>query len=207
MEEYKDISRGLKMLLDKAEEMGWNWEAYIEPGSRRTYVEIGQSSPAGEDFSMVIDFDEENQADSFKDSLEAYYEDFDIDEHIEMWIEAKRSGTSGVPSTRELVKDAEAIDGMISELVAGLAESKTSRCWLAVTRRRMKMEKARRSSVSSTDRDISSKMKMRFTTDRMIRAISRNYPIRCTRETASCRSVTSRTIWQRKFSRHWTGST
>ena len=53
MEEYKDISRGLKMLLDKAEEMGWNWEAYIEPGSRRTYVEIGQSSPAGEDFSMV----------------------------------------------------------------------------------------------------------------------------------------------------------
>ena len=33
MEEYKDISRGLKMLLDKAEEMGWNWEAYIEPVS------------------------------------------------------------------------------------------------------------------------------------------------------------------------------
>ena len=62
MEEYKDISRGLKMLLDKAEEMGWNWETYIEPGSRRTYVEIGQSSPAGEDFSMTIDFDEENQA-------------------------------------------------------------------------------------------------------------------------------------------------
>lgn len=92
MEEYKDISRGLKMLLDKAEEMGWNWEAYIEPDNRRTYVEIGQSSPAGEDFSMVIDFDEENQADSFKDSLESYYEDFDIDEHIEMWIEAKRSG-------------------------------------------------------------------------------------------------------------------
>lgn len=120
MEEYKDISRGLKMLLDKAEEMGWNWEAYIEPDNRRTYVEIGQSSPAGEDFSMTIDFDEENQADSFKDSLESYYEDFNIDEHIEMWIEAKRSGTSGVPSTRELVKDAEAIDGMILELSQAL---------------------------------------------------------------------------------------
>ena len=118
LDEYREEYN--KMLLDKAEEMGWNWEAYIEPGSRRTYVEIGQSSPAGEDFSMVIDFDEENQADSFKDSLEAYYEDFDIDEHIEMWIEAKRSGTSGVPSTRELVKDAEAIDGMISELSQAL---------------------------------------------------------------------------------------
>lgn len=64
--------------------------------------------------------EEENQADSFKDSLESYYEDFDIDEHIEMWIEAKRSGTSGVPSTRELVKDAEAIDGMILELSQAL---------------------------------------------------------------------------------------
>lgn len=85
-----------------------------------TYVEIRQSSPAGEDFSMTIDFDEENQADSFMDSLESYYEDFDIDEHIEMWIEAKRSGTSGVPSTRELVKDAEAIDGMILELSQAL---------------------------------------------------------------------------------------
>lgn len=124
MEEYKNISRGLKMLLDKAEEMGWNWEAYIEQDNRRTYVEIGQSSPAGEDFSMVIDFDEENQADSFKDSLESYHEDFDIDEHIEMWIEAKQSGTSGVPSTRELVKDAEAIDGMILELSQAFAESK-----------------------------------------------------------------------------------
>ena len=68
----------------------------------------------------MIDFDEENQADSFKDSLESYYEDFDIDEHIEMWIEAKRSGTRGVPSTRELVKDAEAIDGMILELSQAL---------------------------------------------------------------------------------------
>ena len=204
MEEYKDISRGLKMLLDKAEEMGWNWETYIEPGSRRTYVEIGQSSPAGEDFSMTIDFDEENQADSFKDSLESYYEDFDIDEHIEMWIEAKRSGTSGVPSTRELVKDAEAIDGMILELSQALQKVNIP---VLVGSYTMKMEKVRRSSVSSTDRDISSKTKMRFITDRMIRVTSRNYPIQCTRETASCRSATSRTIWQRKFSRRWTGST
>lgn len=194
------------MLLDKAEEMGWNWEAYIEPGSRRTYVEIGQSSPAGEDFSMVIDFDEENQADSFKDSLEAYYEDFDIDEHIEMWIEAKRSGTSGVPSTRELVKDAEAIDGMISELSQALQKVNIPVLVGSYTPpdENGEGEKIVREFYGQghifKDEDA-------FTTDRMIRAISRNYPIRCTRETASCRSVTSRTIWQRKFSRHWTGST
>lgn len=77
------------MLLSKAEEMGWNWDAYIEPDNRRTYVEIGQASPAGEDFSMIIDFKEKDQAKSFKENLQMYYEDFDVDEHIEMWIEAR----------------------------------------------------------------------------------------------------------------------
>ena len=83
MEEYKDISRGLKMLLGKAEEMGWNWEAYIEPDNRRTYVEIGQSSPAGEDFSMTIDFDEEKFFDELRELKEHAYEDKgDIREHV-----------------------------------------------------------------------------------------------------------------------------
>ena len=53
---------------------------------------------------------------SFRDGLESYYEDFDVDEHIEMWIEARRNGTAGVPSIRELVEDAEAIEAMILEL-------------------------------------------------------------------------------------------
>lgn len=122
MAEYKEISSGLKMLLSKAEEMGWNWDAYIEPDNRRAYVEIRQASPAGEDFSMIIDFKEKEQAKSFKENLQMYYEDFDVDEHIEMWIEARRNGISGVPSTRELVKDAEAIENMILELCEALSQ-------------------------------------------------------------------------------------
>lgn len=122
MAEYKEISSGLKMLLSKAEKMGWNWDAYIEPDNRRTYVEIGQASPAGEDFSMIIDFKEKDQAKSFKENLQMYYEDFDVDEHIEMWIEARHNGISGVPSTRELVKDAEAIENMILELCEALSQ-------------------------------------------------------------------------------------
>lgn len=38
-----------------------------------------------------------------------------------MWIEAKRSGTNGVPSARELVHDAVAIDKMLDELADALA--------------------------------------------------------------------------------------
>ena len=47
---------------------------------------------------------------------------FDIDEHIELWIEAKRNGVKGVPSARELVYDAEAICKMLQELAAALAK-------------------------------------------------------------------------------------
>lgn len=116
MEKYNALSAGMKILLEKAEELGWWWTAWIE-GSQdnRTYVEIGQHSPAGEDFSMIIDFDAEDQSDSFLDNLESYYEDFDVDEHIEMWVNA-RGEVSGIPSVRELAKDAEDIDAIILEL-------------------------------------------------------------------------------------------
>ncbi len=123
MEEYKGLSAGMKILLTKAEELGWWSSAWIEESqNNRTYVEMGQHSPAGEDFSMIIDFDAEDQCSSFRDSLESYYEDFDIDEHVEMWVEARRNGISGVPSIRELVKDAEEIDAMILKLSQTLQE-------------------------------------------------------------------------------------
>ena len=116
-EEYESLSSGMIKMLHKAEEAGWWWKSWAEDGLRpRTYVEMGRHSPAGEDFSMIIDYDAENQCQSFRDGLESYYEDFDVDEHIEMWIEARRNGTAGVPSIRELVEDAEAIEAMILEL-------------------------------------------------------------------------------------------
>ncbi len=123
MEEYKGLSVGMKILLAKAEELGWWWSAWIEERQNgRTYVEMDQHSPAGEDFGMIIDFDAGDQCDSFRDSLESYYEDFDIDEHIEMWVEAKRNGVSGVPSIREFVDDAREIDAMILKLSQTLRE-------------------------------------------------------------------------------------
>lgn len=57
MEEYKDISRGLKMLLGKAEEMGWNWEAYIEPDNRRTKHYIHKEEPEPVHHYIVIAVD------------------------------------------------------------------------------------------------------------------------------------------------------
>jgi hypothetical protein len=78
-------------------------------------VELEKYSPAGEDFSFIAD------SENFVQSMKEYTAGFDIDGHIEMWIEAKKNGVGGIPSTRELVKDAEDIDKMLRELAAALA--------------------------------------------------------------------------------------
>lgn len=116
MEEYKDISKELQRLLDKAEDLDWSCSVYVEPGrNSRTYVEMEKYSPAGEDFSMVIDFDADDQAASFLRKLWNYTDNFDVDEHVEMWLPSM--GEGGCPSTiKELLKDAEAIARMIKDL-------------------------------------------------------------------------------------------
>lgn len=90
----------------------WSVSSYTDDGT----VELEKYSPAGEDFLMCVDVD------NFPESVAKYAADFDIDEHIEMWIEAKHNGVSGVPSVRELVHDAEDIDKMLQEIASALAE-------------------------------------------------------------------------------------
>ena len=98
--------------LDILEEHDFAVSGYTDDGR----VEIEKYSPAGEDFIMCVDVE------NFPDAVAEYYEDFDVDEHIEMWIEANRNGTSGVPSVRRLAIDAEAIDDMLKELAYALKE-------------------------------------------------------------------------------------
>lgn len=58
---------------------------------------------------------------NFAEEVEEYAQDFDVDEHVEMWIDARKRGVSGVPSTiRELLEDAEAIQKMLNDLVEAL---------------------------------------------------------------------------------------
>jgi len=93
------------------EKMDWTVNEYDD------YIELEKHSPAGEDFSFTV------EKNDFIDNVKEYSAHFDIDEHIEMWIEARKTGTSGVPSTRELVKDAEDIDKMLQELSTALFAS------------------------------------------------------------------------------------
>lgn len=94
------------------EACGWTVSSYTDDGM----VEIEKYSPAGENFIICV------EVENFPDAVMKYYEDFDVDEHIEMWVEAKRNGTSEVPSVRRLAIDGEAIDEMLKELAYALAE-------------------------------------------------------------------------------------
>jgi len=103
------------MLNDKLTEIceRLDWSIYLDANEN---VELRKESPAGEDFSICVD------SKDFIQNVKEYAAGWDIDEHIETWIGARRNGVKGIPSTRELVHDAEAIDKMLQELAAALAE-------------------------------------------------------------------------------------
>ena len=110
----------LEKLLENAEGLDWSYTIYQEPEgtyhcNERNYVELKKYSPAVEDFGMIINFDIDDPIDSFMEDLKEYSEDFDVDEHVEMWLPSR--GKGGCPeSISELVEDAEAIRDMIVEL-------------------------------------------------------------------------------------------
>lgn len=107
MKELK--SEYLNVLLEE----GWYLSNYTDDGR----VEIGLFSPAGEDFFFCVDVE------NFQEAVAEYADEFDIDEYVWMWMQAKHNGVAGVPSVRELVCDAEDIDQMLKELAFELGKA------------------------------------------------------------------------------------
>lgn len=104
MEKLKEIIKKLGWEIDDISysngDIGWDLRQY---------------SPAGEDFGFSICHNNDVQR-AIKEISEYAEDGFDIDEHIEMWIEAKHNGCKGIPKTIELVEDAKAIKEMLVNL-------------------------------------------------------------------------------------------
>ena len=81
-------------------------------------VEFEMSSPAGEDFVFSVD------ADNVADNVWEYAQNFDAEEHAREVMDMP-----GAPSLRELLEDAEEIQGMLEELATALlrADSDTDK--------------------------------------------------------------------------------
>lgn len=115
-------------IIDVAEDLGWSvsfgTQTRIDPVTQEqveeSYAEFERYSPAGEDFGFTVFFDMDED---ITREVSSYAEDFDIDEHVEMWVQAKANGGQGIPSVRELVDDAEDIKEMLCDLAKGLEEN------------------------------------------------------------------------------------
>lgn len=68
--------------LDILEKREWSVSGYTDDGR----VELEWWSPAGEDFLVCVNVE------NFPDEILDYSDDFDPDEHIEMWVEARACG-------------------------------------------------------------------------------------------------------------------
>ena len=108
-----------KRIIDIAENLGWSVKFGVEElvSEKGKYVEFSQYSPAGQDFSFTVWYDNLNQvADRVKD----FYISYDIKEEVYTWLEAKRNGVSGVPDVITLVHDQEDIEEMLGKLALDL---------------------------------------------------------------------------------------
>lgn len=96
--------------LDKLEQLDWT------VNEDESLIELEKYSPAGEDFIFSV------STNNFVDDIKEYAANFDPDEHIEMWVMAKHNDGKNIPSIRELVEDADAIDEMLQELAIAMCE-------------------------------------------------------------------------------------
>lgn len=108
-----------KKYVEVLESLGWKVSSENPDDGT---VEIENWSPAGED--LVLSFMVEDFPQEVHDC--ALY--FDADEHIEMWVREKMRGRdASVPSIRELVEDADAIQSMLDELAAKLLDAQNNK--------------------------------------------------------------------------------
>lgn len=107
----------IEELFDVADTYGWS--VYED----ETEWDIRKPSPAGEDFGFYIHKSEAEDADGFAREVRRFADEFDPDENVEMWVEAKRNGGKGIPDVRTLVQDADDIQEMLDNLADALTEA------------------------------------------------------------------------------------
>ena len=110
-----------KKIIDTAEELGWSVDFDTEEyprGKREKMATFSQVSPAGEDFSFYVFYE---NLPGIAREVYSYWQDFDVDEHVRMWLDAKANGVVGVPDAVTLVDDAREIETMLENLLMDLS--------------------------------------------------------------------------------------
>ena len=95
-----DISNGTDFFLD-----------VLRNNAKKVDLSVHGDNPEGEDWYFEITIKtpetEEDLAKSLSKEFWDLYNDYDVEENVYMWLEAKRNGTSGVPGVVDLVHNEE----------------------------------------------------------------------------------------------------
>ena len=94
----------LDKLRDICEEHGWSFDDSDD------FIELRRYSPAGEDCSFTI------SKETPVCDIEQEYEYFNIEDHVHMWLDAKKNGVKDIPDIETLLIDAGKIEEMLFEL-------------------------------------------------------------------------------------------
>lgn len=106
-------------IIEVLENNDWRLCGKVKKQGGEFYAEIESFSPCGENIVETVWFDGTDAG--FIDGIKQCACNFNADEHAEFWVDHR--GENGVPnSIRELIDDADAIQGMLDELVTELAK-------------------------------------------------------------------------------------
>lgn len=103
------MSKEIEALVKKIEDLGWSVEKEDDNEYR-----LGKYSPAGQDFSIVI---EGEDVEELIDSIDKAYENYDVSEQAYLWLDDTGHGRNGAPyEMKDVVADMEACEQMIKDL-------------------------------------------------------------------------------------------
>ena len=101
-----ELTKDIEKLIEYIQRYNW-WVQEEEVNEDYTILMIGKYSPAGQDFSITVEA-EENSVYSFLYNLFERYSDFDVSYETYLWLDGSGHGKDGAPyDMKDLYKDME----------------------------------------------------------------------------------------------------
>lgn len=101
-----ELTKDIEKLIEHIKRCNW-WVHEEEVNEDYTILLIGKYSPAGQDFSISVEA-EENSVGSFLDNLYETYSDFDVSYKTYIWLDSFGHGKDGAPyDMKDLYEDME----------------------------------------------------------------------------------------------------
>lgn len=114
------MKKEIEEILEKIKDLGWT----VDIDSEDT-VTLGKYSPAGQDFSITVDT--ENDKESFIENIYEAYSNFDASSETYIWLDNDGHGTNGAPyDMKDIYEDMEACAENVCKLYEKLVPFKNT---------------------------------------------------------------------------------